>query len=120
VDVTVLRGIGAPFALVAGNVQSQIRVKVEDHAGQQRRCRIQLVIPKGEGQAPLESVGARAIIAENPIVVPALGRRATSLFVLTPPAAFERGILPIVVRVEPEGSEPVDVPYRLLGPETAP
>lgn len=119
VDVTVLRGIGAPFALVGGDVQSQIRVKVEDHAGEQRRYRIQLFVPKGEGRAPIESVGARAIVAENPIVVPALGRLTTSLFVLTPPAAFERGTLPIVVRVEPEGGAPVDVPYRLLGPETA-
>lgn len=120
VDVTVLRGIGAPFTLAGDSVQSQIRVKVEDHDGRERRYHLQVLVPVGTGEAPLESVGARAIIAENPVTVPPLGRLTTSLFVLAPPRAFERGVLPIIVRVKPEDGDAVDVPYRLLGPESAP
>jgi len=118
-DVTVLRGIGAPFSLVGSDVQSQLRVKLEDHGGEGGPHMIEVLLP-GKPPVPLSTVGARAIIPINPVTVPALGQTTASLFVLSPRSAFKAGVLPIVVRVRPESGPEKDVPYRLLGPEAAP
>lgn len=117
VDVTVLRGIGAPFSVVGTEVQNQLRVKLEDHSGHAGRHRIEVLLESAQGPAQLETRGARAIIPENPLPLAPLGRRTTSVFVLSPRAAFAHGTLPVVVRVTPETGDPVLVPYRLLGPE---
>lgn len=116
-DVTVLRGIGAPFVLLGDDVQSQLRVKLEDHSGRAGEHRLEIVLPRGTGTVPLESIGGRAIMPENPLLLPALGRKSTSVFVLVPRSAFVGHSLPIVVRVKPPVGPSVDVSYRLLGPE---
>lgn len=118
-DVTVLRGVGAPFVLSGNDVQSQLRVKLEDHSGHAGPSQVEVLLARKQGSAPLATLGARAIIPENPVLVPALGRRTTSLFVLVPRVAYVGGSLPIIVRVRPAAGPSVDVPYRLLGPENS-
>jgi cytochrome c oxidase accessory protein FixG len=117
VDVTVLRGIGAPFTFAGESVQNQLRVKLEDHTGEAAGHHIQVLVASPSGPVALETVGARAIMPENPLELPAFGHKTTTLFVLSPRSVFQAGTLPIIVRVTPEAGESQDVPYRLLGPE---
>lgn len=114
-DVTVLRGIGAPFTVTGEGVQNQLRVKVEDRAGQGGEFHIALALA-GKKDAPLSEVGARAIVPENPLSLRPHERRTTSLFVIAPSAAFSAGTLPITVVVTQPGGEELRVPYQLLGP----
>jgi polyferredoxin len=106
-EVTVLRGLGAPYTLQAGTVVNQVRVKVTNRGERDRRFSIEL------SGAP----EARLIAPMNPLPVPAGEIRGTSLFVLLPPAAFEDGERAVEVAVRDGERYQVKVPYRLLGPE---
>ena len=120
VEVTVLRGLGAPFSLVGDDVQSSLRVKLDDHGGQAGRHQLEVLLPGKPGPVALGQVGARSIIPINPVVVPPLGHTTVSLFVVAPRSAFHHGTLPIVLRITPDYGPSRDLPYRLLGPESAP
>src|SRR5690606_4649614 len=75
-EVTLLRGIGAPFAQGAdGRVSNQVRVKVVNRSRELHDYHITV-----EG-AP----GATVIAPENPLRVAAGAMATTSIFVLLPP-----------------------------------
>lgn len=106
-DVTLLRGLGAPYVLQqGGDIQNQIRIKVRNRASETRSFDITL------DAAP----GVRMIAPENPLDVPAGGQRTTTVFVVAPPLGFTKGEQPIGFSVSSDGSSQT-VEYRLLGPE---
>jgi len=115
-DVTVLRGIGAPFVLQGDGVRNQVRVKVENREKEPGRYRLQVLCGTTELVEP-SSLGVTSVIPENPLIVDAKARRTTSLFVTTPLEQFQAGKLPIVIRVTDEEGAIVDTPYHLVGPE---
>ncbi len=112
-DVTVLRGLGAPFTEEAdGRVANQVRIKVANRGGEAARYRIEL-----DG-----ATGGRVIAPENPLVVAGGEVRETSIFVLLPRDAFTNGAREVTITVSDGARFTTAVPWRLQGPSgtTAP
>ncbi|HEY3500316.1 MAG TPA: cytochrome c oxidase accessory protein CcoG, partial [Polyangiaceae bacterium] len=105
-EVTVLRGIGAPFTQRGDLVTGELRVKVQNRSERAEQYRIELVAaPHVELIAP-----------ENPLEVAAGAQRTTAVFAVAPRASFSAGRREIRVRVASPHGFSVEVPYRLLGP----
>jgi cytochrome c oxidase accessory protein FixG len=109
-EVTILRGIGAPFEMREGQSVNQIRVKVRNRAGEARRFRIEL----------LDAPGARLIAPENPLAVARDEQRSTSVFVMADPRSLPNGRRKVRFRVTDDEGFSLIVPYQLLGPQNVP
>ena len=109
-DVTILRGIGAPFSENAGSAVNQIRIKVQNRAETAREYRLELVAP----------AGARLIAPENPLRVPGGEQASTSVFVSLPNSAFQAGRREARFRISDGQGYVNEVAYQLLGPQGAP
>ncbi|MBI4951425.1 MAG: cytochrome c oxidase accessory protein CcoG [Myxococcales bacterium] len=105
--VTVLRGLGTPFALTQdGSVTNQIRIKVANRGAADASYHIELEgLPEAELIAP-----------ENPLFVAAEHSAETSVFVVAPAALFKMGSREVVFRVRDERGFDARERYRLLGP----
>jgi cytochrome c oxidase accessory protein FixG len=113
-DVTVLRGVGAPFTEENdGHISNQVRIKVTNRRDVEARYQVTLV-PAEQGNPMPDSL---AVIApENPLIVQAGETRSTSIFVLLPRRAFRDGERLINLHIT-DGSEFTTTHvYRLLGP----
>jgi cytochrome c oxidase accessory protein FixG len=106
-DVTLLRGIGAPFTETGGMAVNQIRIKVQNRSDAAQSYRIELVEP----------VEARLIAPENPLAVAAGEQRATSVFVSLSAGSFVGGERHALFRISDGHGFSSDVRYELLGPE---
>jgi len=110
-DVTLLRGLGAPYTLEPdGSVVNQVRIKVANRGRRDRAFRIELV----------DLPGATLIAPQNPLAVPAGGAQGTSVFVVAPRAALPRGERAVRFRLSDGARWTRDFAYRLLGPEPEP
>jgi len=105
-EVTVLRGIGAPFTVRDDVVTGELRIKVQNRSERAERYRVELV------SAP----GIRLIAPENPLEVRAGAQRTTTVFAVAPQREFSNGRREIQLRVSAGQGFNVEVPYRLLGP----
>jgi cytochrome c oxidase accessory protein FixG len=108
-DVTLLRGIGAPYTLAPdGRVLNQVRIKVANRAGAEQSYRIEL----------LGAPGATLIAPQNPLPVPAGKSATTSVFVMAPADAFHEGVREVAFRLTGSAGRFAEAsPYRLVGPE---
>jgi len=106
-EVTVLRGLGAPYTEANELVTGALRVKVQNHGSEARHYRVEVV----------SSPPVTLIAPENPLEVAGGGQRTTGVFVTAPRGSFLAGKRAVVVRVSDEQGFSVDVPYRLVGPE---
>jgi cytochrome c oxidase accessory protein FixG len=107
-DVTLLRGIGAPFAGAGDDsVTNQVRVKIVNRGGVDHRYTITLA------GAP----EARLVAPFNPLPVEAGGSETTSLFVVVAREAFEHGERVVTLRIDDGHGFHAEYPYRLVGPE---
>jgi len=111
-EVTVLRGVGAPYTVEGERVTGALRVKVQNHGNAPRHYRLEVVT-----EPPVT-----LIAPENPLEVAGNGQRTTAVFLVAPVSTFHAGRREIVVRVSDEQGFSVDTPYRLVGPseEVAP
>ncbi len=108
-DVTLLRGMGAPFTeLTNGEVANPIRIKITNRGRAARSYRLDVV--KG-GPARLE-------FEDQPIVVQPTVSSTRGLLIVVPATSFVMGKHEITLRVYDEQST-TDVEYRLLGPYSA-
>lgn len=106
-EVTLLRGIGAPFEMRGELVHNQVRVKIENRSDQPAFYRLELVgLPEAELIAP-----------ENPLRIAAGDRATTSVFVVLPAAAMPDGRRDVQFSIADEHGVSLQVPYRLLGPQ---
>ncbi len=106
-DVTVLRGIGAPFTVETdGRILNQIRVRITNRTKTARQYRISL-----------EGVDAQVVMAENPVPVGPGEIATTSLFVEVAPAVFHDGARSVAIKVSDGASFTGTYPYNLVGPE---
>ena len=105
-EVTILRGIGAPFTEGAGGViTNQIRLKVLNRTDK-----------LGNYYLDLQPIpGVKWIAPENPLHVPVDHAVTTTIFVETQPGVIH-GELPIEIHVHDGPDFAMDVPFRLLGP----
>jgi cytochrome c oxidase accessory protein FixG len=106
-DVTLLRGIGAPFSESAEGVMNQIRVKIRNRSDAERSYRVELV----------DFAEAKVIAPELPLRVAQGEQRSTSLFVVAPHTAFTQGRRDIVFLVSDGAAFRERFTYNLLGPE---
>jgi cytochrome c oxidase accessory protein FixG len=104
-EVTILRGLGAPFQVSGDEVINQLRLKVRNRSEKTASFRIELV----------DMPGARVVAAELPLTVPASEQAEANVFVVAPRTAL-RGSRRIQLRVS-EGTHAQLVPYTLLGPQ---
>jgi cytochrome c oxidase accessory protein FixG len=104
-EITILRGLGAPFSLSGDQVINQLRLKVTNRSEKPRLFAVQLAdFPEG-----------KLVAAELPLRVPPSEQATVSFFVMAPKTAIH-GRRRIQLRVGSElGSELVA--YTLLGPE---
>jgi cytochrome c oxidase accessory protein FixG len=106
-DVTILQGFGQPYSVNAqGEIINQVRVIIDNRSGRDAVYKIEI---GGETQARF---------ASPPEVIPiAAGQTAsTPLAIVSPPAAFQRGIYDISLHVCDDKSFTQDAACRLLGP----
>ncbi len=106
-DVTVLRGLTAPYVIDQGGAQNQIRIKIQNRSGSEKSYSIRL-----EG-AP----GAKFIAPENPLQVADGEHETTTVFVIAPLSLFHDGVRRVMFHIDDGHGFKTDVPYKLLGPE---
>jgi cytochrome c oxidase accessory protein FixG len=107
-DVTVLRGLGAPYVVEAdGRVANQLRVKVTNRSSDDRRYRVSI-----DGVEPGSLIAPR-----NPLPVAPGATEVADLFVVLPERAFHDGERSITLRVDDGGAYHGVFSYRLVGPE---
>ena len=106
-EVTVLRGIGAPFSAEGAEIANQIRIKIQNRSGRLQAYHVELT----------DLNRARMIAPEDPLVIPAGEQRTTSVFVLTPRSEFVNGTRAVHFRVSDGHDYQSKIPYELLGPE---
>lgn len=106
-DVTVLRGLTAPYVIDPTGIQNQIRVKIENRSGSAQAYQIRL-----DG-----ADGARFIAPENPLRVADGEHQTTTVFVIAPPSLFHDGARRVTFHIDDGRGFKTDVPYKLLGPE---
>ena len=106
-DVTLLRGLGAPFTVLpSGQVSNQIRIKIANRSPEARSYLIGLV-----GADDLE-----LIAPENPLIVAAGETEMTAAFITSPRSAFAGGEVVITLTVVDGVDYSTERSYRLLGP----
>jgi len=107
-DVTVLRGIGAPYGVLPdGQISNQLRVKIVNRTQAARRYTISIK------HAP----DLRLVSPDNPLDVPAGASATASVFVMASATSIPHGLREIEVDVEDDAGFEKETHYRLLGPE---
>ena len=107
-DVTILRGLGAPYTqLPNGQISNQVRIKLVNRSSETRLYAITLV----------EGEGVEMIAPENPVRVRAGKTETTAVFLNVSPGSFARGERSVRIRIHSGDSFEREFTYRLLGPE---
>jgi cytochrome c oxidase accessory protein FixG len=107
-DVTILRGLGAPFSVLpSGEISNQIRIKIANRSGEERSYAFELV----------DADGLTLVAPENPLTVAAGDSQMTGAFITTRPTSFTDGVIEINLRIT-DGVDFEEIrPYRILGPD---
>jgi cytochrome c oxidase accessory protein FixG len=106
-DVTLLRGLGAPFSVLpSGEVSNQIRIKIANRSGDERAYTISLA----------DAQDLTLIAPENPLVVAAGDSQLTAAFITAPRSGFTGGEHRVVLRISDGVDFDETYDYRLLGP----
>lgn len=104
-EITILRGLGAPFSVSGDEVVNQLRLKVRNRSPGPSAFDVDVV----------DMPQARLVAPELPLNVPASEQAVANFFVIVPRAAVN-GTRRVELRVGSGQSWQV-VPYTLLGPE---
>jgi cytochrome c oxidase accessory protein FixG len=106
-DVTLLRGLGAPFSVLpSGEVSNQIRIKIANRSPEERSYSFELV----------DAENLELIAPENPLIVAAGETEMTAAFITGPRSAFAGGEIAITLRISDGADFSTERSYRLLGP----
>jgi len=109
-QVTLLRGIGAPFEVTGDRVRNQVRVKIQNRSSDPGAYRLTLLgVPGGELTAP-----------ENPLRIGAGEQGTTSVFISVPLASLEHGSCIVTLELRDERGFDVRLSYSILGPTSTP
>jgi cytochrome c oxidase accessory protein FixG len=105
-EITLLRGLGAPFEVSGDRVRNQVRVKIQNRSDAPLAYRLDVSgVP-----------GAELVAPENPLRIAAGARGTTSVFVSVPIAALEHGSCTVTLELRDEQGTDVRLSYRILGP----
>jgi cytochrome c oxidase accessory protein FixG len=105
-QITLLRGLGAPFEVVGDEVRNEIRVKVENRSHEDATYRL--------GLSPSDA--ARLSPPDLPLLVRAGDQGTLHVSVLVPLASLHQGSRTITLDVSDDHGFRVEHPYRILGP----
>jgi cytochrome c oxidase accessory protein FixG len=106
-DVTLLRGIGAPFTILpSGEISNQIRIKIANRSPEERSYLIELI---ADSDVVL-------IAPETPLIVAAGDTQMTGAFVTGPRSAFGGGETTVTIRIGDGVDFSWQLDYRILGP----
>ncbi len=106
-DVTLLRGIGAPYVVQGDGIRNQLRVKIANRSPATHRYQLELV----------GATDIKLIAPENPLSVAAGTHETTTIFLVVPKASFVRGKRPLKLRVSDGAEFSTELDYQLLGPQ---
>jgi cytochrome c oxidase accessory protein FixG len=106
-EVTLLRGIGAPFTERGALVENHVRVKIRNRTDSAKAYTVSLI---GAPDATL-------IAPENPMRVEAGAQETASMFVVADRSSFLHASRSVRIRVSDGSAFSRESPYRLLGPE---
>jgi cytochrome c oxidase accessory protein FixG len=107
-DVTVLRGIGAPYGVLPdGQISNQLRVKIVNRSQAMHRYTISIK----------DAADLTLVSPDNPLPVDSGAAATASVFVMASPRSLPRGLREIEVQVDDGAGFVRSTPYRLLGPE---
>jgi len=106
-DVTLLRGLGAPFnELPSGEISNQIRIKIANRSPEERAYLFELI----------DNQGITLIAPENPLVVSAGETSMTGAFITAPRTAFADGETRIQLKISDDVDFEEIREWRILGP----
>lgn len=106
-DVTLLRGLGAPFSqLPSGEISNQMRLKITNRSGEDRQYHF------GPSDTSLDFIAP-----ENPLSLADGETQLTAAFINAPPSAFVNGEITITIVIDDGVDFHSERPYRLLGPD---
>jgi hypothetical protein len=106
-ELTLLRGIGAPFVEEAERVRNHVRVKIRNRTGESKAFALSLE----------DAEGAELVAPENPMHLGAGEQSTSSVFVLAPRSFFIDGSRDVRFVVSAEGAIEITQSYRLIGPK---
>lgn len=107
-EVTVLRGLGTPFAVAPdGSVSNSLRVRILNHGDDPALFRVDL-----EGPA-----GLKVVAPQNPTQIEGGGTATVPIFAVLPAGAMAQGDVKATLRVTSDHYK-FATPVRLLGPGT--
>jgi cytochrome c oxidase accessory protein FixG len=106
-EVTILRGIGAPFTENGPQVVNQIRIKIRNRGSAAQSYHVELA----------DLPAAQLISPEDPLPVSAGEQRTTSVFVMAPKTVLSGGRRAVHFRITHSHGYRAEFPYELLGPE---
>jgi cytochrome c oxidase accessory protein FixG len=110
-DVTLLRGIGAPFSILpSGEISNQIRIKIANRSPEERSYLIELI----------EADDLVLVAPENPLTVAAGDTQMTGIFVTGPRSAFSDGETTVTLQIGDGVDFSRQMSYRVLGPSDGP
>jgi cytochrome c oxidase accessory protein FixG len=105
-DVTLLRGLGAPFTrLPSGEISNQIRLKVTNRSAEERSYTLSLMESEYGLVAP-----------ENPLVVAPGETLTTAAFITADDSVFNGGEASITIVIDDGVDYRLEKAYRILGP----
>jgi cytochrome c oxidase accessory protein FixG len=106
-DVTLLRGLGAPFTILpSGEVSNQIRIKIANRTPGERSYLIEL-----------DAAEDLILIApENPLTVAPGDTEMTGAFITAPPSVFAGGEAAVTLTISDGVDFSKELQYRILGP----
>ena len=106
-DVTLLRGLGAPFTILpSGEVSNQIRIKIANRAQEERTYLIELDAAEG----------LTMIAPENPLTIAPGETEMTGAFITAPTSAFAGGETAVTLTISDGVDFFKELQYRILGP----
>lgn len=106
-EVTMLRGIGAPYQMDGERVVNQVRLKFSNRNREERRYHVTLAgVPDAQLVNPLD-----------PFPVPGGHTLTTTVFVLSPRSAFDDGQRHVMFRVEDGHGFGRNFIHPLIGPQ---
>jgi polyferredoxin len=105
-EVTLLRGLGAPFEITGDRVRNQVRVKILNRSSTAEAYRLEV----------LGVAGAELVAPENPLKVAAGEQETASVFISVPLASLDRGSCTVTLTLRDEHGFDVRLAYRILGP----
>jgi len=107
-DVTVLRGIGAPYGVLPdGQISNQLRIKIVNRSPETRRYTISID----------DADDLTLVSPDNPLEVGPGASATASLFVMAQAKSIPHGLREIEVEVKDDAGFEKETHYRLLGPE---